>query len=453
MIAQHFYHVIKDPVHGTMQFTTVEDKWVKPFIDSQNFQRLRHIKQLGLSDLVFPGAVHTRFNHSIGCCYVGGQIAHKIGLSDPDRQIVMLAALLHDIGHGPFSHTFEKLFNPTPIRHEDWTPFFLADYSQETFFDSYNTINPGFAINHDKFKLMSDMIMHQTGGERILADIVSSQLDADRLDYLLRDSHFCGVAYGQFDFRWMLHCLAIVNTPHGERLGITYKGIGAVEHYLMARRLMLRNIYYSQKNLCLEALLVELLTSFAVALQSYKPFAVFKPSSLGQFLMACHRFNHQAKQSSDPNLKRQFITEQFSTYQQLCDYDVYQLINALAQLTDNHPAVTIAKRIKARQIPKIIRLDDYDLTKVKDHVKAFKARYNGEFANWQLLLIQTPHQSYSGDEDPIWVINEQGTVKTLGQMSMMINALANKLEHIAFLAVDKAIVTDSRIVDFLAQLA
>src|SRR5579863_8652321 len=132
------YHVIKDPVHGTMQFTTAEDNWIKPFIDSPNFQRLRHIKQLGMGDFIFPGAVHTRFNHCLGCCYIGSQIAHKIELSEEERQLGMIACLLHDIGHGPFSHTFEDLFYKKLIRHEDWTPFFLADYRSKEFFTYYN---------------------------------------------------------------------------------------------------------------------------------------------------------------------------------------------------------------------------------------------------------------------------------------------------------------------------
>ena len=241
------FHVIKDPVHGTMQFTSLEDAWVKPFIDSPLFQRLRHIKQLGLGDYIFPGAVHSRFNHSLGCCYVGSQIAHKIGLSDEERQLVMIACLLHDMGHGPFSHAFEGIFHDKLIRHERWTPYFLADFNTSEFFYTYNKANPAHPLSPEKFNEIANMIMHQPIKRRVLADIVSSQLDADRLDYLLRDSHFCGVKYGEFDFRWMLHCMTIVNGASGERLGITHKGIGAVEHYLMARRLMTRNIYHSQK--------------------------------------------------------------------------------------------------------------------------------------------------------------------------------------------------------------
>ena len=238
------FHVIKDPVHGTMQFTSIEDNWVKPFIDSPHFQRLRHIKQLGMGDFIFPGSVHTRFNHCLGCCYVASQIAQKIGLADEERQLVMIACLLHDIGHGPFSHAFEGIFHNKLIRHEDWTPYFLADYDTPEFFQQYNRKNPRYHLSSEKFRQIADMIMHRPVEKCVLADIVSSQLDADRMDYLLRDSHFCGVRYGEFDFRWLLHCMSIVESKEGERLGITHKGIGVIEHYLMARRLMTRNIYH-----------------------------------------------------------------------------------------------------------------------------------------------------------------------------------------------------------------
>src|SRR3989338_10948262 len=145
------FHVIKDPVHGTMQFTTKEDRWIKPFIDSPHFQRLRHIKQLGMGDLIFPGAVHTRFNHSLGCCYLASQIAKTIGLVEEERQLVMIAGLLHDIGHGPFSHAFEGIFYNKTICHEDWTERFLADYGTVEFFTQYNRLNPRYHLTEEKF--------------------------------------------------------------------------------------------------------------------------------------------------------------------------------------------------------------------------------------------------------------------------------------------------------------
>ena len=245
------YHVIKDPVHGVMEFSSQEDAWIKPFIDHPYFQRLRHIKQAGMADLIFPGATHTRFNHGLGCCYVASQIAKKIHLSAADKQLVMIAGLLHDIGHGPFSHTIEDLFSERCVRHEMWTPYFLEAFQSDAFIQDYNQRNPDAPLSKAKLFEIQQIIMH-AHPNLLLTDIVSSQLDADRFDYLLRDSHFCGVRYGQFDLRWMLHCLTIVPTEQGPRLGVTYKGVGVVEHYLAARRLMIRNIYHHYKKFAIE---------------------------------------------------------------------------------------------------------------------------------------------------------------------------------------------------------
>lgn len=445
----NIFHVIKDPVHGTMQFTSTEDSWVKPFIDSPNFQRLRHIKQLGLGDFIFPGAVHSRFNHCLGCCYVASQIAQKIGLVDEERQLVMIACLLHDIGHGPFSHAFEGVFHAKAIQHEDWTPYFLADYGTKEFFQQYNRLNPRYHLTEEKFKAIADMIMHQAVEKHVLADIVSSQLDADRLDYLLRDSHFCGVKYGEYDFRWMLHCLAIVESNEGERLGITHKGIGVVEHYLMARRLMTRNIYHGQKKLALEFFLVQLLASLAENLAENAVFALLRQTRLGQFLMAANEFNHA---SINQQTKQQFLEKHYQNYKQLCDYDVFALIKQLADLSDTHPAVQMANRLHYRIMPKIVRLDHAKLTKVAHELQEFKLKHQKDFQDWQLSLIETPHRSYSGEDDPILVLNEQGSIQAIEQFSLMIKAISDKLEHVAFLCIDKAIAQHQAVIALIKRL-
>lgn len=448
---KNVFHVIKDPVHGTMQFTSIENAWVKPFIDSPNFQRLRYVKQLGLGDLIFPGAVHSRFNHSLGCCYIASQIAQKIGLADEERQLVMIACLLHDIGHGPFSHAFEGIFQDKLIRHEDWTPYFLIDYGNDAFFFSYNAKNPRYHLTQEKFHQIANMIMHRATTKHVLADVVSSQLDADRLDYLLRDSHFCGVKYGEFDFRWMLHCLAIVSTKEGERLGITHKGIGVVEHYLMARRLMTRNIYHAQKKLALEVLLVQLLAVLAVSIDTESKFAKLKQSRLGQFLMAANQFNQQIKNVIDPlKIKQTFLENNYPEFKELCDDDVFALIKQLSIANDPHPAIQIAQRLRYRQMPRIIRIDYINLKQVAQDLQTFKADHP-HYADWQLLLIQTPHRSYSGEEDPILVINEQGIIKPIASYSIMIDAIADKLEHTAFLAIDQNIVADHSLMRWLKK--
>lgn len=451
MINENIFHVIKDPVHGTMQFTTSEDNWVKPFIDSANFQRLRHIKQLGMGDFIFPGAVHTRFNHCLGCCYVASQIAHKIGLAEEERQLVMIACLLHDIGHGPFSHAFEDIFHKKIIRHEAWTPFFLAEYRTNEFFTDYNRINPRHHLSDDKFELIEAMIMHKAP-HKLLADIVSSQLDADRLDYLLRDSHFCGVAYGHFDFRWMLHCMAIVQSDQGERLGLTHKGIGVVEHYLMARRLMMRNIYLYQKKLALELYLVKLLQNLSESLETYTLFSEIKTTRLGKFLLAANEFNKTIADKKDVDqIKQQFLANNFKNYKELCDYDVFSVIKSLSQMNDDHPAIQIAHRLQNREMPKIIRLDQVDVDHARQTLDEFKAKHK-EIQAWQCDIIKTPHQSYSMEEDPILVINEQGVVKPISEISLMINAISDRLETTTFLYIDTAILNHKSIQPVIKKL-
>lgn len=452
MINHDISHVIKDPVHGTMQFTTAEDSWIKPFIDSPHFQRLRHIKQLGMADFIFPGAVHTRFNHCIGCSYVASQIAHKIGLAEEERQLVVIACLLHDIGHGPFSHTFEDIFHQKLIRHEAWTPFFLNTYRTQAFFDAYNQRNPRHHLTEEKFLLIEEMIMHKSPKKRVVADIVSSQLDADRLDYLLRDSHFCGVTYGEFDFRWMLNCMAIVESPNGERLGITHKGIGVVEHYLMARRLMTRNIYHYQKKLALEFFLIKLLAKLAESLADYAPYKAIKTTRLGQFLLQANAFNQAAQSTNNVGtLKQAFLEQNFANYQELCDYDVFAIIKQLAAMDDNHAATQIARRLHHRQMPKIVRLDNMDIQIAEQTLTEFKQSHR-DIQDWQLNVIKSPHQSYTIDEDPILVVNEQNIVKPINEMSLMINAISDKYENTAFLCIDNTIFSDKRIASVIKKV-
>jgi HD superfamily phosphohydrolase len=446
MINENIFHVMKDPVHGTMQFTTAEDHWVKPFIDSPTFQRLRHIKQLGMGDYIFPGAVHTRFNHCIGCSYVASQIAHKIGLAEEERQLVMIACLLHDVGHGPFSHTFEDIFHHKLIRHEAWTPYFLAEFRTPEFFAKYNRHNPRHHLTEEKFLRIEEMIMHKSTMKSVIADIVSSQLDADRLDYLLRDSHFCGVAYGQFDFRWMLHCMAIVEGSQGERLGLTHKGIGAVEHYLMARRLMTRNIYHSQKKLALEYFLIKLLQTLAESIEDYAAFAEIKATPLGKFLLAANQFNRTIPGENllDAH-KQQFLSENYANYKELCDYDVFAIVRLLAHTNNNHPASQLALRIQNRVMPIIVPLDHVNIQAARHMLEEFKQKHQKTIQDWQLAIIKTPHQSYKAEEDPILVRTEQGKVKPINEISLMINAISDKYENTAFLCVDAGILSHPEI--------
>lgn len=448
---KNHFHVMKDPVHGTMQFTDDEDRWIKPFIDSKAVQRLRHIKQLGFADYIFPGAVHTRFNHVLGCCYVGSQIAHKIQLSDKQRQLVMIACLLHDIGHGPFSHAFEGLFQDKLIHHEAWTPYFLSDYTNPKFFDAYNQLNPNAKLDEDQFDEISNMIMHKPVKDQLLADIVSSQLDADRLDYLLRDSHFCGVKYGQFDFRWMIHCLAVVQHEGQMHLGITQKGIGVFESYLMARRLIMRNIGHATKKLAIEKLLIDLMTALSISLVNESTFSEVKNTRLGRFLLAVHQFNEKIKKSNKHEaLKEAFLKHYFKEYRELCDYDVYRLIRHLSEREEKHTVIEIARRIQWHDMPQIINIENVNQEALQEELENFLGD-NPSIQPWQLQFITTPQKSYNEDE-PVLVSDEEGEILPITAYSLMINMLSNRSEKVEFLMIDREILSNESVNTFLKKV-
>ena len=447
------FHVIKDPVHGAMQFNTEENNWIKPFIDSENFQRLRQIKQLGLADLIFPGAVHNRFSHGIGSCYIASQICNKLGLSDEDKQKAILACLLHDIGHGPFSHAFEEIFYKQSITHEMWTPLFLQEYKNPEFLKRFNSRNKDFPLTSDKLDLIQELITHQFQGNKILADIVSSQLDADRLDYLLRDSHFCGVSYGGYDFRWLLHCLTVISEEGQTRLGITHKGIGAIEEYLMARRLMMRNVYQHGKKYGAEFLLKSFLQYLAQGLEQEERFTVLLDLPVAQFLQQMNYFNQQAQQGGNlEELTKRFIEENYYLYKQLCDYDIFVLIRELSHWDYDHDAVVIAERLYSRKLPKIIYINALHIELAKEMVEEFKRKHQNEIRSWQIAILMLPHLSYEMNHDPILVMDPRKVIKYLHDDSLMINAMSDKQEEFCIVSVDHEIADEGIVIELMKAL-
>jgi HD superfamily phosphohydrolases len=244
--------LINDPIHGVI---ALPKKIIHGLIDHPYFQRLRHIKQLGMVDLIFPTAVHTRFSHSIGTAYVAYKMANHLNLSPNHAHYALVSALLHDIGHGPFSHAFEELLEKntesdqgvvTKIPHERWTLHFLKGYETslgEQGLD-YKIVNQ--LIQGSYF----DSAESQTSANKnTVADIISSQLDADRLDYLLRDSHFCGVSYGKADIEWIITHLSVVTHPnHSSRLAVKETAWRAVEHFfIVSPHDVAKYLYASQK--------------------------------------------------------------------------------------------------------------------------------------------------------------------------------------------------------------
>ncbi|EGL83862.1 metal dependent phosphohydrolase [Caldalkalibacillus thermarum TA2.A1] len=228
--------VFKDPVH---RYVHVYDKLIWDLINTSEFQRLRRIRQLGTSYVTFHGAEHSRFNHSLGVYEVMRRILEKFmsrpawstempGWSEEDRLLCLCAALLHDVGHGPFSHSFEKVFDTD---HEEWTRKILLGETQ---------INQVLQQVSADFPHKVNEVIAKTYENKLVVSLISSQIDADRMDYLLRDAYYTGVNYGNFDLERILR----VMRPHEEYAVIKYSGMHAVEDYIMSRYQMYWQVYF-----------------------------------------------------------------------------------------------------------------------------------------------------------------------------------------------------------------
>jgi HD superfamily phosphohydrolase len=429
-------HVINDPIHQVMRIGDDNNNWIKPFMDTDHFQRLRNIKQLGLGDMAYPGAVHTRFNHSLGTSYIAGRLADQLKLSEREKQEVMVASLLHDIGHGPYSHAFEGLFKNENgekiITHEEWTPYFLKYYLKPEFVNSYNKINKNFPISEKFFANINSYITHTNtrGNKHLLADIVSSQVDADRMDYLLRDGHFCGVSYGNYDLNWLIHCLTSCEDEKGDRrLAVTLKGIGAVEQFLIARSLIIKNLCVHKKVNAAEFLLISMLKEIRHHLDD-PIFDPLRTSPLLQFLEATRDVDHSNKQH--------ILDTSFQYYQVLCDFDIQYVTRYLYQIHDQHPhvsAVRLAKRLYKRQLPIAYRIKPEKIEEVRQMIETEKRTIPVE--SWQISFHSPKFAIYRQKQEPIYVVENNKIVGSLAEESQIIESISDLTEDICFLFVDQ----------------
>src|SRR5262249_52248824 len=215
-------------------------------IDAVEFQRLRRIKQLGLGLYTYQGAEHSRFTHSLGALHlmtrILEQLSDRTNIAPEDRAAARAAALLHDVGHGPFSHAMEKVLN---VHHEDIT--ILAVMSPET------TLHQILKRHSSEMPLRVAAIIEGTFTPAALAQLVSSQLDVDRMDYLLRDSLMTGAKYGLYDLEWIINALQI--DEDADRIYVAARGLHAVEEYLQARYYMFRQVYFHRTLRSAEAVL------------------------------------------------------------------------------------------------------------------------------------------------------------------------------------------------------
>ena len=261
------YRRIRDPIHGLIDFSEREQQ----LIDTQVFQRLRRIRQLAMVFLVYPSALHTRFDHSIGVMHIAGRICTSLQelspdrISDEDVANVRFAALLHDIGHGPFSHLSENLlekFSPAQTNmeiapgrvHEKITIDIIRNDSQIK-----------DILDDKERKFLIDMIQGKPTRDW-RHDVISSELDADKMDYLLRDSYFAGVKYGEYDLEKLIESCLVVDRPKTQlarpetQLALNSEGLYALEQFMLARYHMKQQVYSHEVSLISDEMIIRGIT-------------------------------------------------------------------------------------------------------------------------------------------------------------------------------------------------
>lgn len=337
--------IINDPVYG---FINLQSDIIFDLIEHPYFQRLRRIKQLGLSCLVYPGANHTRFEHALGALHLMRSAIDSlkmkgVEISDVEAEAVSIAILLHDIGHGPFSHALEYTI-VQGVTHEEISLMLMEDLNRE--------FNGRLSLAIEIFqKKYPKKFLHQ---------LVASQLDMDRLDYLRRDSFFSGVVEGAIGSDRIIKMLNVSNN----RLVIDYKGIYSVEKFLVARRLMYWQVYLHKTVIVAEHLLIKILNRARELV--HKGVEVFAPPHLMWVLE-----NDINGKALDPELKTAFIRN----FVLLDDTDILSAIKTWC----HHPDKVLSKLAIAITNRKLLKIEVSEIpefqTKCEKLKKEIASRY------------------------------------------------------------------------------
>ncbi len=268
-------YFLRDAIHSDIAF----EKKYFDLISTAEFQRLSRIKQLSSEYLVFPTALHNRFSHSIGTFFVMGRLLqrledalhlHGVEVTQEQKDLALCSALLHDIGHGPFSHTFEKI--SSICSHEQWTAKILLDERTE--------------IHHALCKNFSKEFIHKlvgifSHGEEqedsiltLISQLISSQMDADRMDYLLRDSYFTGVSNGVYDLHRLIEAIDVAKVDGRLRICVSEKYLSSIEEYIMARYYMHKEAYQHPLKRQLENIIQKIFSRAKELIQNGEPIEV-----------------------------------------------------------------------------------------------------------------------------------------------------------------------------------
>ena len=391
--------ILNDPVYG---FITLNKGILLNIVDHPFFQRLSRIKQLGLTYLVYPGAHHTRFHHAIGAAHLMGQAIHTLqengfSISEEERISVTLAILLHDIGHGPFSHALEHSF-VEGINHENISSLFMDSLNKE-----FNgALDMAIEIFENRYP------------KKFLHHLVSSQLDMDRLDYLKRDSFFTGVSEGVVSSQRIIKMFSIVN----DEIVIKEKGIYSIEKFIVARRLMYWQVYLHKTVLSAEFLLAKILErAREILLSGSKLFVV---PSLKILLTQ--------KITSDNISQIEFL----KSFSKVDDYDVFTSVKIWCDSQDKILS-SLSKMMIERNLPKVkISAQKFSVEEVENckSIHQKNLGFNNEEMNYFVYQKEMENNAYDPRKDEIKILFNDGSLKDITQASdnLNISALAKPVK-------------------------
>ena len=381
------YKIINDPVFG---FIKIKRGLLYDIVQHPLFQRLNRINQLGLASVVYPGARHTRFQHSLGALYLMTEAVKSLSekgiyIFDSEAEAVQAAILMHDIGHGPFSHVLENTLIHG-ISHEDISLLMMEQINH----DLKGQLSLAISIFKDEYP---NQIFHQ---------LISSQLDMDRLDYLRRDSFYTGVTEGNIGSARIIKMLNVMN----DRLVVDAKGIYSIENYLTTRRLMYWQVYLHKTVVGYEKILVNTLNRARQLVREGKE--VFASPALAYFL----------RHDSD------FDIEALKVYGELDDSDIWSALKAWKH-HDDLILATLATDITDRQLFKVevteeCPSEDYISQKTEEIARHMNISHD-EARQYMMSLTEIGKDMYNPADDSIGILYKDGMVKDIAEASEILN--------------------------------
>ncbi|MCA9529715.1 MAG: HD domain-containing protein [Myxococcales bacterium] len=405
--------ILRDPVHGLVAFEGRAERVVQTLLDTREVQRLRRVRQLGLASLVFPGAEHSRFSHALGAAHVMERLQRRVAvierdlpphdrLDDEAAADALAAALLHDLGHGPFSHMFEEVL-PRARHHEDWTRQLIEDPATEVH-RALEALDRGMADR------VADLLR---GDYRLpyLARSVSGTLDVDRADYLLRDSHMTGVRYGLYDLDWVLQALCFAEVGGQWVLAVEgRKGLPPIESFFLGRHFMFQQVYHHKATRAAEAIVRAIFVRVRELVQAGSP-----------------------PESTPVALRKAALGEPISLgeYFSLDDATLITSLSRWEQATDPWLA-EFAQALNARRLPKTVPLPE----RAPERWPEIYARASevvadrGGRADLRVWLDEPDDVPYQEPDDDspkgLWVAIRHHPVQRLGDASFLLGEFRNK---------------------------